>query len=83
MPSHSVPFKILVTVTMKIMVFRNVRPCSLASEGLAASNFCQTTQPEIPEYSDVHLFLLMTTDREISAESWLVSRKQSSYTMVV
>jgi len=79
MSCHSVPFKILVPVTMKITVFWNVRPCSLASEGLAASNFCQTTQPQIPEYSDVHLILLMTTDMEISAESKQVSRRHISF----
>jgi len=74
-----VPFKILVTVTMKIMVFWNARPCSLASEDLAVSKFCQTTQLQIPEYSYVYLILLMTTDSEISAESQQVSRRHISF----
>jgi hypothetical protein len=65
---------------MKIMVLWNARPCSLASDGLAASNFCQTTQLQIPEYGGVHFILLMTTNREISAESQQVSGRHISFT---
>jgi len=64
---------------MKITILWNVKPCSLASDRLAAPNFSQTTQLQIPEYSGVHFILLMTTDREISAESQQVSGRHISF----